>query len=93
MPVDIHQHVWPDVLVEELRRRSRPPRLDGWTLLTCGEPPFEVNPADHDTRRRAAQAAVLISSLKMRVLPRSGSAMGVRPGSQPEPQQDFLQVL
>ena len=57
MQVDIHQHVWPDVLVEQLRRRSRPPRLDGWTLLTCGEPPFEVNPADHDAGRRAAQAA------------------------------------
>jgi len=55
--VDIHQHVWPDVLVEQLRRRSRPPRLDGWTLLTAGEPPFEVNPADHDAGRRAAQAA------------------------------------
>ena len=57
MQVDIHQHVWPDVLVEQLRRRSRPPRLDGWTLLTSGEPPFEVNPADHDAGRRAAQAA------------------------------------
>ena len=57
MHIDIHQHVWPDLFVEELRRRSRPPRLDGWTLLTCGEPPFEVNPADHDVARRAAQAA------------------------------------
>lgn len=55
--VDIHQHVWPDVFVAALRRRSQPPRLDGWTLLTCGEPPFEVNPADHDVPRRAAQAA------------------------------------
>jgi len=55
--VDIHQHVWPDVLAEELRRRSQPPRLDGWTLLTSGEPPFEVNPADHDVPLRAAQAA------------------------------------
>jgi 6-methylsalicylate decarboxylase len=54
---DIHQHLWPDVLVEELRRRSQPPRLDGWTLLTSGEPPFEVNPADHDVGRRAAEAA------------------------------------
>ena len=55
--VDIHQHVWPDLFVEELRRRSQPPRLDGWTLLTRGEPPFKVNPADHDVARRAAQAA------------------------------------
>ena len=57
MHVDIHQHLWPDALVEELRRRSRPPRLDGWTLLTAGEPPFEVNPADHDVALRARQAA------------------------------------
>ena len=57
MHVDIHQHVWPDALIEELRRRSQPPRLDGWTLLTSGEPPFAVNPADHDAGRRAAQAA------------------------------------
>jgi hypothetical protein len=55
--VDIHQHVWPDVLVEELRRRSQPPRLDGWTLLTSSEPPFAVNPADHDVGRQAAQTA------------------------------------
>ena len=57
MHVDIHQHVWPDVLVEELRRRSQPPRLDGWTLLTSSEPPFAVNPADHEVGRQAAQTA------------------------------------
>jgi 6-methylsalicylate decarboxylase len=57
MHVDIHQHVWPDALVAGLRRRSQPPRLDGWTLITSSEPPFEVNPADHDAGRRAAQAA------------------------------------
>ena len=57
MHVDVHQHVWPDVFVEELRRRSQPPRLDGWTLLTADEPPFEVNPADHHAGQRAAQAA------------------------------------
>jgi 6-methylsalicylate decarboxylase len=55
--VDIHQHVWPEVFVEELRRRSRPPRLHAWTLFTSGEPPFEVNPADHDVAWRSAQAA------------------------------------
>ena len=57
MHVDVHQHVWPGSLVEELRRRSRPPRLDGWTLITAGEPPFAVDPADHDVRRRATLAA------------------------------------
>jgi hypothetical protein len=45
------------VFVEELRRRPRPPRLHGWTLLTSGEPPFAVNPADHDVAGRSAQAA------------------------------------
>jgi hypothetical protein len=53
---DIHQHVWPGPLISELRRRTRPPRLDGWTLHTAGEPPYAVNPADHDVARRAAQA-------------------------------------
>ena len=57
MDVDIHQHLWPDALVEELRRRSEPPRLAGWTLHTAGEPPFEVNPADHEIAGRATQAA------------------------------------
>ena len=56
MNVDVHQHLWPEPLIEELRRRSRPPSLDGWTLLTGNEPPFEVNPADHDVARRARQA-------------------------------------
>jgi 6-methylsalicylate decarboxylase len=55
--VDVHQHLWPDALVGELRRRSQPPRLAGWTLFTSGEPPFEVNPGDHDPGQRAAQAA------------------------------------
>jgi hypothetical protein len=55
--VDIHQHLWPGALVEELRRRSLPPRLAGWTLLTASEPPFAVNPADHDAGLRARQAA------------------------------------
>ncbi|MGN6793139.1 MAG: amidohydrolase family protein [Streptosporangiaceae bacterium] len=55
--VDIHQHVWPGVMIEELRRRTQPPRLDDWTLLTSGERPFEVNPADHDVAKRSAEAA------------------------------------
>jgi len=54
--IDVHQHIWPEALVGELRRRSRPPKLDRWTLLTRGEAPFEVNPADHDQLQRTAQA-------------------------------------
>jgi hypothetical protein len=57
MHVDIHQHIWPDALVEKLRRRSWQPRLHGRTLLTADEPPFAVNPADHDAAARPKHAA------------------------------------
>jgi hypothetical protein len=57
MHIDVHQHLWPGGLIDELRRRSQPPRLEGWTLRTAAEPPFEVCPADHDARQRAALAA------------------------------------
>lgn len=53
-PVDVHQHLWPPDFVEQLRRRRRPPMLRGWTLHTAGEPPFEIDPSDHDPMRRAA---------------------------------------
>ncbi|WP_134766530.1 amidohydrolase family protein [Nocardioides sp. 1609] len=43
--VDCHQHVWPDALVAGLRRRSRPPYLDGDVLHLAGEPPHVVDPA------------------------------------------------
>lgn len=50
--VDVHQHVWPEQLVDRLRARTRPPYLRGWTLYTGGEPPFRVDPAHHDVRQR-----------------------------------------
>lgn len=50
--VDCHQHLWPDVLVEQLRSRTTSPRLDGWTLHLDGEPPYAVDPAAHDLARR-----------------------------------------
>jgi len=46
--VDVHQHLWPDELVDRLRARSRAPYLRGWTLHTDGEPPYDVDPAGHD---------------------------------------------
>ena len=46
--IDIHQHLWPAELIDALRARTRPPRLDGWTLLLDGEPPYQVDPRDHD---------------------------------------------
>jgi predicted TIM-barrel fold metal-dependent hydrolase len=63
--LDVHQHLWPAALVDALRERTRPPLLRGWTLHLDGEPPYEVDPHDHDPGRRAAledaQAAVLVS--------------------------------
>ncbi|GAA5042468.1 hypothetical protein HNP84_002158 [Thermocatellispora tengchongensis] len=53
MGFDVHQHVWPTEFLDALRARSAPPRLDGWTLLLDGEPPYEVDPRDHDIARRA----------------------------------------
>jgi len=53
--IDIHQHLWPGELIESLRVRREAPRLDGWTLILDGEPPYDVRPADHDPDRRRAQ--------------------------------------
>ena len=54
---DIHQHIWPAALIDALRARRCPPYLDGWTLHLAGEPPFAVEPADHDPRRRLDRLA------------------------------------
>jgi predicted TIM-barrel fold metal-dependent hydrolase len=54
---DVHQHLWGAPLIEALRGRRTPPYLDGWTLHLPGEPPFEVDPADHDVAARAALVA------------------------------------
>lgn len=48
MPViDLHQHLWPEPLVELLERRRRPPRLEASTLELPGEPAQEVDVAAH----------------------------------------------
>ena len=52
--IDLHQHLWPEAFVELLRGRTRAPYLRGWTLHTDGEPPYDVDPADHDVDRRIA---------------------------------------
>jgi hypothetical protein len=51
--MDVHQHLWPQALVEQLRRRTVPPMLRGWTLHTAGEAPYEVTADDHDPAQRA----------------------------------------
>ncbi|MER7608046.1 amidohydrolase [Nocardioides sp. NPDC127503] len=58
--VDVHQHLWPPGLVDELRRRRQRPYLDGWVLHLDGEPPYAVDPGDHDLARRAAQEDGLV---------------------------------
>lgn len=57
MTTDVHQHVWGAAFIDALRRRTTTPRLDGWTLHLDGEPPYEINPADHDLEKRSALAA------------------------------------
>src|SRR5690349_10510746 len=52
--VDLHQHLWPDLLVDRLRARSRMPFLRGWTLHTRGEAPYDVDQRHHETGARAA---------------------------------------
>ncbi|MGO9497006.1 MAG: amidohydrolase family protein [Solirubrobacteraceae bacterium] len=54
--VDVHQHVWPEPLIEALRARRTPPRMRGWTLELAGEPDYEVDPGAHDPDARAALA-------------------------------------
>ena len=81
--VDVHPHLWPEPLRDALRARTATPRLRGWTLETDGEPPYEVDPADHDPAKRAAadrdagiDAAVLSlsSPLGIEWLPRDDAA-------------------
>ena len=40
--IDLHQHLWPEPLVDLLRGRTRTPYLRGWTLHTDGEPAYDV---------------------------------------------------
>ncbi len=53
--IDVHEHLWPRAFVEELRARSAPPYLRGWTLHTAGEPPYDVDPAAHEIDKRQAR--------------------------------------
>jgi len=53
--IDVHQHLWPGEFVDALRRRTRAPRLVGWTLHLDGEPDFTVDPVHHDPAVRTAE--------------------------------------
>lgn len=52
--IDVHQHLWPEHLVDRLRSRSRTPYLRDWTLHTAGEPAYVVDPSDHCIEDRVA---------------------------------------
>jgi len=53
--IDLHQHLWPEPLLELLRSRTRAPYLRGWQLVTAGEPAYEIRPRDHEVGRRIEQ--------------------------------------
>jgi 6-methylsalicylate decarboxylase len=60
--VDVHQHLWTEGVLAVLERRSAAPRArwrDGrWRVDLDGEPPFEIDPADHRPEERAEAMGV-----------------------------------
>jgi hypothetical protein len=61
--IDIHQHLWPPELIDALRSRQSVPRLVGWTLYLEGEPPYEIDPQDHQpgVRRELDDGRIVLS--------------------------------
>nr|WP_201760997.1 amidohydrolase [Nonomuraea sp. K271] len=53
--------MWTGAFVDALRARTSPPRLDGWTLLLDGEPPYAVDPVDHEHRDTTGLDLALVS--------------------------------
>ena len=56
---DLHQHLWPDSLLQQLSRRNAPPRLRrddrGWVLELAGEPAMVADLSTHDPVARVRQ--------------------------------------
>ncbi len=54
--IDVHQHLWPEALVNALTWRREPPLLrrdgDGWVLRLRDEPEYAFDPLQHDPERR-----------------------------------------
>jgi predicted TIM-barrel fold metal-dependent hydrolase len=86
--VDIHQHLWPEPLLEGLSRRSAPPCLtrhrEGWTLRVTGEPDARLDLADHDPDRRAQLAITDRIDLAL-VAPSSPLGVEALPAAEAEP--------
>src|SRR3954453_1324958 len=53
---DLHQHLWPERLLDALRKRDRPPRLDGEGFPIVHQRPF---PVDLEAQRVATRVAAL----------------------------------
>src|SRR3954454_12006171 len=84
---DIHQHLWPDVLLRALAERREPPQLlrgrEGWRLRLRGEPETPVDLADHDPDLRAALAEAEGLGRGL-VAPSAPLGMGARAGAEAE---------
>src|SRR5947208_1405463 len=69
---DCHQHLWPEAFIEQLRRRTRGPRLVGWELHLDGEPSYAVDPAAH---QRLAPVLAVVEAADLPVLVHPGPAL------------------
>jgi predicted TIM-barrel fold metal-dependent hydrolase len=87
-PIDIHQHLWPEPLLQALAQRQEPPMIvhtaRGWTLRLHREPESPVDFADHDPDRRAA---LMHKDGLDRVLVAPSTPLGIEalPAAQAEP--------
>ena len=52
--IDLHQHLWPEPLLDRLRSRMHPPYVRGWRLFTATEAPYDIRPDHHDVAARTA---------------------------------------
>jgi 6-methylsalicylate decarboxylase len=86
--IDIHQHLWPEPLLEGLSRRTEPPCLTrhrgGWTLRIAGEADAPLDLTDHDPGRRAALARTDGIDLAL-VAPSSPLGIEALPAGEAEP--------
>ena len=84
MPIDIHQHLWPEPFLAALRARRTAPRLEGWELLLPGRAAVRGRPRRARPRARAPRRPrrTATSWCSWRRPPRSAST-GCRPRRPP----------